>query len=84
MTRVELPQGYKLEEVGQNLLLRRPNGYTLAALGEGVKSENILRVAIADQEYLRAVERAERHGLAADGGHRSRCGGVEARRLSYF
>jgi hypothetical protein len=26
MTRAELPQGYKLEEVRQNLLLKRPNG----------------------------------------------------------
>jgi hypothetical protein len=66
MTRIELPQGYKLEEVGQNLLLKRTNGYILAAFGEGVKPENILRVAIADQNYLRAVERAERYGLAAD------------------
>jgi hypothetical protein len=45
MERVELPRGYKLEEVGQNLLLKRPNGYVLAAFGEGVKSENIRRVA---------------------------------------
>jgi hypothetical protein len=66
MARVELPQGYKLEEVGQNLLLKRPNGYVLAAFGEGVKPENILGVAIADQEYLRAVERAERYSLGAD------------------
>src|SRR5919199_6091374 len=66
MARIELPQGYKLEEVGQNLLLKRPNGYVLAAFGEGVKSENILGVAIADQEYLRAVERAERYSLGAD------------------
>ena len=84
MARVELPQGYKLEEVGQNLLLKRPKGYVLAAFGEGGKSENILLVAIADHKYLRALERAERYGLAADGEHRSRCGGVEARRLSYF
>jgi hypothetical protein len=66
MTRIELPQGYKLEEVGQNLLLKRPNGYALAAFGEGVKHENILRVAIADHKYLAAVETAERYSLGAD------------------
>jgi hypothetical protein len=66
MTRVELPQGYKLEEVGQNLLLKRPKGYVLAAFGEAVKPENIVRVAKADQKYLRAVERAERYSRTAD------------------
>ncbi len=66
MTRVGLPQGYKLEEVGQNLLLKRPKGYVLAAFGEGVKPENILRVARADQKYLAAVEVAERYSLGAD------------------
>jgi hypothetical protein len=66
MERVLLPRGYKLEEVGQNLLLKRPNGYVLAAFGEGVKSENIRRVAKADEKYLKAVERKERFGLAAD------------------
>jgi hypothetical protein len=44
MQRVELPRGYELEEVGQNLLLKRPNGYVLAAFGEEVKPENIQRV----------------------------------------
>jgi hypothetical protein len=63
---VELPQGYKLEEMGQNLLLKRSNGYVLAAFGEAVKPENIVRVAKADQKYLRAVERAERYSLTAD------------------
>ena len=66
MTRVGLPQGYKLEQVGQNLLLKRPKGYVLAAFIEGVKPENILRVAIADQKYLAAVETAERYSLGAD------------------
>jgi hypothetical protein len=66
MERVELPRGYKLEELGQNVLLKRPNGYVLAAFGEGVKSEHIRRVAEADEKYLRAVERKERFGLAAD------------------
>src|ERR671912_562384 len=66
MQRVELPRGYELEEVGQNLLLKRPNGYVLATFGEGVKPENIQRVAEADEKYLRAVERKEKFGLAAD------------------
>jgi hypothetical protein len=66
MERVELPRGYELEEVGQNLLLKRPNGYVLAAFGEGVELENIQRVAKADEKYLRAVERRDKFGLAAD------------------
>ena len=66
MERVELPRGYKLEEVGQNLLLKRPNGYVLAACGERVKPENIRRVAEVDEKYLRAVERKDEFGLAAD------------------
>ena len=66
MARVELPQGYKLEEVGQNLLLQRPNGCVLAAYTEDVKFENILRVARADQKYLAAIEVAERYSLGAD------------------
>ena len=66
MEQVQLPRGYELEEVGQNLLLKRPKGYVLAAFGEGVKPENIQRVAEADEKYLRAVERKERFGLAAD------------------
>ena len=66
MERVELPRGYELEEVGQNLLLKRPNGYILAAFGEGVKLENIQHVAKADEKYLRAVERRDKFGLAAD------------------
>ena len=37
MQRVELPRGYELEEVGYNLLLKRPNGYVLATgLATGV------------------------------------------------
>ena len=35
MGRVELPQGYELKEAGKNLLLKRPNGYVLAALERG-------------------------------------------------
>ncbi len=66
MGQVELPRGYELEEVGQNLLLKRPNGNVLAAFGKGVKLENIQRVAKADEKYLRAVERRGKFGLAAD------------------
>jgi len=63
---MELARGYKLEEVGQNLLLKRPNGYVLAAFGEGVKRWDIGRVAEADEEYLRATDREEKYGLKAD------------------
>jgi len=66
MERKELQPGYELEELGQNLLLKRPNGYVLAAFGGRVKPENIQRVAKADEKYLRAVERKEKFGLAAD------------------
>ncbi len=63
---MELPQGYNLEEAGKNLLLKRPNGYVLAAFGSGVKRDNIQRVAMADEKYLRAVEREEKFGVGAD------------------
>ncbi len=63
---MELPQGYNLEEAGKNLLLKRPNGYVLAAFGTGVKRDNIQRVAMADEKYLRAVEREEKFGVGAD------------------
>ncbi len=63
---MELPQGYNLEEVGENLLLKRPNGFVLAAFGNGVKPDNIRLVAEADEKYLRAVEREEKFGVAAD------------------
>jgi hypothetical protein len=66
MERVELPQGYRLEEAGLNLLLKRPNGYVLAAFGKRVRPENIQRVAKADEKYLRAVERMDKFGLTAD------------------
>ena len=63
---VELPQGYKLEEMAQNLLLKRSNGYIVTAFRQGIKPENIRRVAEADQKYLRAAEREERFSLGAD------------------
>ena len=66
MEQVELPRGYELEKLDRNLLLKRPNGYVLAAFGEGVKPESIRRVVKADEKYLRAVERRDKFGLAAD------------------
>ena len=66
MEEMKLPPGYELEEVSHNLLLKRPNGYVLAVFGEGVKPGNIRHVAKADEKYLRAVERKEKFGLAAD------------------
>ena len=66
MEGMDLQPGYELEELGQTLLLKRPNGYVLAAFGERVKPENIRRVAKADEKYLRAVERKEKFGLASD------------------
>ena len=63
---VELPKGYDLEGVGNNLLLKRPNGFLIAAFGEEVRRDSIRRVAEADERYLRAVERQERFGSAAD------------------
>lgn len=66
MERLDLPRGYELEGAGKNLLLKRPNGYVLAAFGEGVTPASIRRVAEADEKYLRAAEREERFGLTAD------------------
>jgi hypothetical protein len=63
---VELPKGYKLEATGNNLLLKRPNGFLIAAFGEGVRKDSIRHVAEADERYLRAVERQENFGSAAD------------------
>ena len=63
---VGLPKGYKLEVAGNNLLLKRPNGFLITAFGEGMATDSILRVAEADERYLRAVERQERFGSAAD------------------
>jgi hypothetical protein len=63
---VELPKGYKLEAAGTNLLLKRPNGSLIAAFGEGVREESIRHVAEADERYLRAIQRQENFGSAAD------------------
>jgi hypothetical protein len=64
--KIELPKGYELEVAGNNLLLKRPNGFLIAAFGEGAKLESIQRVAEADERYMRAVERQERFGSGAD------------------
>ncbi len=63
---VKLPEGYRLEPAGSNLLLKRPNGYLIAAFGEGVKLTSIRQVAEADERYRRAVELEERYGSGAD------------------
>ncbi len=63
---IELNGGYRLEEVEGNLLLKRPNGYVLAAFAAEVDSEAIRRVAEADHRYLRAVDLEEKFGSAAD------------------
>ena len=64
--KIELPQGYELEVAGNNLLLKRPNGFLIAAFGEGAKLESIQRVAEADERYMGTIERQERFGSAAD------------------
>ena len=58
--------GYRLEEVEGNLLLRRPNGYVLAAFAAEVAADAIRRVAEADHRYLRAVDLEDKFGSAAD------------------
>ena len=62
----ELPAGYGLEAVGNNRLLKRPNGSLIAAFGEGVTLDSISRVAEADERYMRAVKRQERFASEAD------------------
>jgi hypothetical protein len=62
----ELPAEYGLEAEGNNRLLKRPNGSLVAAFGEGVTLDNILRVAEADERYMRAVKQQERFASEAD------------------
>ena len=62
----QLPSGYRLEAAGNNRLLKRPNGYLIAAFGEWVETESIVRVAEADERYLRAVQRLEEFSTASD------------------
>lgn len=64
--KTDLPKGYVLEAAGNTLLLKRPNGFLISAFGEGVEAESILCVAEADERYMRAVERQEKFGSAAD------------------
>ncbi len=63
---IELSDGYKLQEVAGNVLLKRPNGYVLAAFAAEVDYDAIRRVAEADHRYLKAVDLEEKFGTAAD------------------
>jgi hypothetical protein len=63
---LELPIGYELEAEGNNRLLKRPNGYLVTAFTERVPLDSILRVAEADERYMRALERRERFSSEAD------------------
>ena len=64
---MQLPEGYRLEEVGDGVrVLKRPGGYALAAFGQGVNPENIRRVAEADKRYMEAKELDGRFGLGRD------------------
>ena len=64
---MRLPEGYRIEEVGDEVrVLKRPNGYMLAAFGRGVDSENIQLVAVADKRYLEAKELDGKFGLGGD------------------
>jgi hypothetical protein len=65
-TVMELSDGYKLQEMEGNLLLKRPNGYVLAAFAAEVDYDAIRRVAEADHKYLKAVDLEEKFGSAAD------------------
>jgi len=64
--KLELPAGYELEAAGNNQLLKRPNGSLIAAFGEGVPLDSILRVAETDERYMRAVKWHERFASEAD------------------
>ena len=64
---MQLPDRYKIEEVGDEVrVLKRPNGYMLAAFGSGVNSENIQQVAEADKKYLQAKELLGKFSLGGD------------------
>ena len=62
----ELPTGYGLEAEGDNRLLKRPNGSLVAAFTERVPFDSVLRVAEADERYMRAVKRQERFSSETD------------------
>ena len=64
---MNLLEGYRIEEVGDEVrVLKRPNGYMLAAFGRGVNSENIQRVAEADKNYLKAKVLDGKFGVGGD------------------
>jgi hypothetical protein len=64
---LKLADGYRIEEVGGEVrVLKRPNGYMLAAFGRGVTSENIQQVAEADNKYLQAKELDGKFGVGGD------------------
>ncbi len=64
---MQLPEGYRLEDVGYGVrVLKRPGGYALAAFGRGVNPENIRRVAETNKRYLEAKELDGRLGLGGD------------------
>src|ERR687898_422159 len=63
---VELPAGYELDAAGTNSLLKRTSWFLIAAFGEGGRKDSIRHVAEADERYLRAIQRQERFGSAAD------------------
>ena len=64
---MKLPQGYRLEEVGNGVrVLKRPGSYALATFGSGVASENIRHVAEADERYRQARELRRKFGLEGD------------------
>ena len=64
--KLELPTGYELEAEGNNRLLKRPNGYLVAAFTQGAPLDNILLLAEADERYMRALERRERFSSETD------------------
>ncbi len=64
---MQLPEGYKLEGVGDGVrVLKRPGGYALAAFGSGVNPENIRRVAEADKRYMEAKKLDGGLGVGGD------------------
>src|SRR5215208_6646092 len=65
-SKADLPTGYGLEAEGNNRLLKRPNGYLVAAFTEGMTLDSILRVAEEDERYMRAVKQQERFSSEAD------------------
>jgi hypothetical protein len=64
---VQLPERYRLEELGDGVrVLKRPGRYVLAAFGKGVNPENIRRVAEADKRYMEAKGSEAKFGVGRD------------------